>query len=277
MRIGIFAKTFPGSSPFEVLKAAAGAGYQSVQYNMACSGLGSLPDRISDDAADAVRDAARAAGVGIAAISATYNMIHPSLAIRQAGRRSFEAIASQADRIGSRLLTICTGSRDPDDQWRHHPDNGTDMAWSELLEEFGHLIAIANRFDIRIGVEPELANVVNSAQKARALLDAMGSARIRIVFDPANLFEQEGADERRRIIETAADLLADRIEIVHAKDRDAEGRFVTAGQGLIDYVHYFATLRRVGFDGDVITHGLDADEAAGVAEFLQSAWDARGP
>ena len=270
MRIGIFAKTFPGSSPLKVLKAAAEAGYQSVQYNMTCSGLSSLPDQISDNIADAVHRAAGVTGVQIAAISATYNMVHPSLAIRQAGRRSFAAIASQAVRIGSRLLTVCTGSRDPDDRWRHHPDNCTGLVWSELLKEFGYLIEIGDRFDIRIGVEPELANVVNSAHKARALIDTIGSARIKIVFDPANLFEQQGVNERRRIIETAADLLADRIEVAHAKDRDVEGRFATAGQGLIDYAHYFMALRRVGFDGDVITHGLDATEAAGVAEFLRS-------
>src|SRR4051812_48131786 len=146
MRIGIFAKTFPGSSPLEVFKAAAAAGYQSVQYNMACSGLSSLPDEISDDIADDVRSAWRETGIGIAAISATYNMIHPVLAIREAGRRSFEVIASQAGRMGSRFLTVCTGSCDPDDQWRHHPDNSTGVAWSELLKEFGFLIEIADRF-----------------------------------------------------------------------------------------------------------------------------------
>jgi sugar phosphate isomerase/epimerase len=273
MRIGIFAKTFPGCSPLKVLKAAAEAGYRSVQYKMTCSDLSPLPDQINDDVADAVHRASRATGVEIAAISATYNMIHPSPEIRQAGRRSFEAIASQAFRIGSRLLTVCTGTRDPDDQWRHHPDNSTGLAWSELLKEFSYLIEIADRFDIRIGVEPELANVVDSANKARALLDTIGSERIKIVFDPANLFERQGADERRRIIETAADLLADRIEIAHAKDRDADGCFATAGQGLIDYAHYFMTLRQVGFDGDVIAHGLDAPEAAEVAKFLRATFE----
>ncbi|MBB4227983.1 sugar phosphate isomerase/epimerase family protein [Rhizobium mongolense] len=273
MQIGIFAKTFPGSNPLDVLQAARDAGYRSVQYNMACSGLSSLPTEVSDDVAGAVAEASRQTGVTISAISATYNMIHPDLSVREAGRRSFEAIAAQAKRIGSQLLTVCTGSCDAEDQWRHHPDNETGAAWSEMIKEFRLLVQIADRYDIRIGVEPELANVINSAHKARTLLDTMASDRIVIVFDPANLFEQEEPDARRSIIETAVHLLEHRIEIAHAKDRNADGTFATAGKGVIDYPHYVAALRGAGFRGDIITHGLAANEAAGVSTFLNSVLD----
>lgn len=270
MRIGIFAKTFAGSTPYEVLTAARGAGFNSVQYNMACSGLSALPTEISDATADAVASASRETGISIAAISATYNMIHPDLATREAGRRSFEAIASQAVRMGSRLLTVCTGSCDAQDQWRHHPDNDTGAAWSEMLKEFRYLVQIAERYDVRIGVEPELANVINSAHKARTLIDTLGSDRIRIVFDPANLFEQAEAEKRNNIIETAVHLLEDRIEIAHAKDRNADGSFATAGKGVIDYPRYLSALRDAGFRGDLITHGLAASEAEDVSKFLRA-------
>jgi sugar phosphate isomerase/epimerase len=129
MRIGIFAKTFPGSTPGMVMQAAAEAGFQSVQYNMACSGLAALPEQISKDVAEAVNAASKASGTAIAAISATYNMIHPDMQIRQAGRKSFEVIAAKARMMGAQLLTVCSGSCDPEDQWRHHPDNAGAQAW----------------------------------------------------------------------------------------------------------------------------------------------------
>jgi sugar phosphate isomerase/epimerase len=66
----------------------------------------------------------------------------------------------------------------------------------------------------------------------------------------------------------AIDLLADRITMVHAKDRTADGEFTTAGAGVFDYRHILSRLRAVGFDGDLVTHGLNADEAPGVAAFL---------
>ena len=268
MRAGIFAKTFEGTTPDVVLAAARAAGYASVQYNFACSGLGALPESIPDHAVTAIRQASERTGVAVAAISATYNMIHPDIVTREAGRRSFAAIAAVAHRAGSNLLTVCTGSRDAADQWRDHPDNQGAEAWQEMIAEFGHLLAIAERHDIFIGVEPELANVINSAAQARRLIDTMANERIRIVLDPANLFEHEDAKTRDRIIDEAIDLLKDRIAIAHAKDRNADGSFATAGKGVIDYPRYVAALKRAGFDGDVITHGLSAAEAPGVAAFL---------
>ncbi|WP_296747186.1 sugar phosphate isomerase/epimerase [Mesorhizobium sp.] len=277
MRLGIFAKTFPGESPIGVLTAARDAGFASVQYNFACSGIGALPASIPDEAVKAINSASAETNVAIAAISATYNMIHPDLATREKGRRSFEAIAAVAREIGSDLLTVCTGSRDAADQWRDHPENQSSEAWAEMIAEFRHLVAVAERYDIYIGVEPELANVINSAHKARTLLDTMGTDRIRIVFDPANLFEVEDDDKRAAIIEEAVRLLEDSIAIAHAKDRNADGSFATAGKGVIDYPRYIASLKAAGFHGDLITHGLGAAEARGVASFLKTALGEKAP
>jgi len=271
MQLGIFAKTFAGTTPLEVLRAARGAGYDAVQYNMACSGLGSLPSSISEEAAEAVHTASAQTGVEIAAVSATYNMIHPDPAAREQGRRSFEAIAAAAHRMGARLLTVCTGSLDPHDQWRRHPDNADAAAWEDLCLEFSRVLAIADRHDVLIGVEPEPANVVSSARRARDIIDAMGSARIRIVLDPANLTESAPPEERAALIDAAVDLLHDRIALAHAKDRRDDGRVVAVGAGVIDFHHVLALLRRSGFRGALVAHGLAAHEATDVAVYLKAA------
>ena len=270
MKIGIFAKTFAGTSALAVLDAARAAGFAAAQYNMACSGLDALPVAIDGASAQAVRAAAKATGVGIAAVSATYNMIHPDLAERGKGRRAFAAIAASARAMGTRLVTICTGSRDARDQWRRHPDNAGGEAWRDMLAEFERLLVVAERCDIDIGVEPELVNVVNSADLARALIDEMRSERIKIVLDPANLFEVAAASERAALVEHAVDALSGHIALAHAKDRYADGRFAAAGQGVIDFAHFLTTLHRAGFDGAVVAHGLSADAAPGVARFLQA-------
>jgi sugar phosphate isomerase/epimerase len=274
MQLGIFAKTFDGAEPEPVLRQAAAAGYAAVQYNMACSGIGSLPVEVPDAAAAAVAAAAKANGIAIAAVSATYNMLHPNLAQRALGRAAFGAIAAKARAMGTNLVTLCTGSRDATDQWRHHPDNDTDGAWSEMLREFQVLLPIAERHHVILGVEPELANVVSSAAKARRLLDTLRSDRIKIVLDPANLFETEAARPSTEIIAEAVDLLAGSIVLAHAKDRKPDGGFTTAGTGVIDFARYVAGLRVSGFTGTIVTHGLAAREAPAVARFLQQQIDA---
>ena len=268
MKLGIFAKTFAGG-PLEVMRAARAAAYDCVQYNMACSGIGALPAEISDQVVANIRAASAETGVAVAALSATYNMIHPDRSKRLAGRESFRAMAARAQEMGTRLMTLCTGSADAEDQWRHHPDNGSAASWAEMMSEFQHLIAIAERHDLLLGIEPELANVIDGAGAARRLIAEAQSDRLRIVLDPANLAEVATPDARREIVAEAVDLLADRIVMAHAKDRHADGSFATAGQGVVDFPDFLARLKAAGFDGALVTHGLQAEEAPGVARFLR--------
>ena len=268
MRLGIFAKTFAGSDPALVLQAAGAAGFACVQYNMACSGLPALPDELTAADCSAVRQASLAAGVAISAVSGTYNMIHPDPAVRSLGLRRLEVLIAHAAGLGTRVVTLCTGSRDAADQWRHHPDNQTPAAWRDLLVEMGKAATIAENHGIRLGIEPELANVVDSATAARRLLAELQSPSLGIVLDPANLFEVEPLARQRDILSHAVDLLADRTLMTHAKDRDAQGGFVTAGQGVVDFPHFLGRLQAAGFDGDLVTHGLTAAEAPGVAAYL---------
>lgn len=268
MRIGIFAKTFAGNDPVDVLAAARDAGYQAVQYNMACSGLSSMPDAISDDAAAAVASAARQTGLAIAAVSGTTNMIHPDPGIRADGLRRLGIIIEAAGRLGTDMVTLCTGTRNAEDQWSGHPDNDTPEAWRDLLDAMEKTAGMAERHGVRLGIEPELANVVDSAERARELIDTIASPSLRVVLDPANLFETATPQRQRDLVEEAVQLLADRIAMAHAKDRDASGGFVAAGCGVIDFPHFALCLRDIGFEGDLVAHGLTADEAPAVAGFL---------
>ena len=129
--------------------------------------------------------------------------------------------------------------------------------------------SFAECYNVNLGIEPELANVVNSATKAKLLIDEMKSTRLKIIFDAANLFEVAPMEEQRAIISSSIDLLAPHIIMAHAKDRMPDGAFTVAGQGCLDYAHYIACLRSIGFDGALVTHGLAASDAMAVSQFLK--------
>ena len=266
MNVGIFAKTFPGTSPQAVLEATA-AGYDCVQYNMVRSGLGALPRAIEPDIADAVRRASHVTGVKIVAVSATYNMIDPAADRRDAGVAVSPPSPPRREGSARNSLPSAREAVTPRTSGGIIPTTGP-RAWSAMCDEFEALIQIAEHHDIHIGIEPEVANVVSSAPCARKLLDSLRSDRLRIVLDAANLLDREGPADRRRIIEEAVDLLADRITLAHAKDRNSDGSFAVVGRGIIDYPHYLATLERAGFTGSLVTHGLDAGDAPSIADFL---------
>jgi len=274
MRLGIFSKTFPGGEPQAVFAQVKAAGYSVVQHNMECCGLPSMPDEIPEGTAEAIRAAAAANGVEIAANSATYNMAHPDAAVRALGLSRLKLLASIARPMGTRMLTLCTGTLDPDNMWRRHPDNDSPEAWRLMLSSMEEAVAVAGEYDLELGVEPELANIVSSAERARRLINELQSPRIRIILDAANLFELGSLERQRAIVQAGIELLADRISIAHAKDRTPDGRFTTAGKGVVDYPHYLRCLTKAGFHGPLIAHGLSAAEAPGVARFLAQAYEA---
>jgi sugar phosphate isomerase/epimerase len=269
MQIGIFAKTFAGTAPDTVFASMREAGYDLCQYNMACSGLPAMPAEISAAKTDEFKLARNTYGVTIAALSATYNMIHPDQARRFHGGVQLEELAKFAKAMGIPMLTLCTGSRNPDDQWAHHPDNQSEEAQRDLGASMERAIKVAELHDLVLGIEPEHGNIINSAQAAHALLTDMESKRLKIILDPANLITAEAGIDQHSIIAEAMDLLGEHIVMAHAKDRDAAGKVVPAGRGIVDFTLFLAHLKSIGFKGPLITHGLEPEDAPGVLTFLK--------
>jgi sugar phosphate isomerase/epimerase len=269
MRLGVFAKTFTRLGAENVLSAVKESGFDCAQFNMACVGLSPLPEEIPNSVIDEIRLAEKTSGVAISAISATYNMIHPDLNVRRGGLIKLEVILKAAQSLGIELVTLCTGSCDPDDQWRHHPENQSEQSWRSLGREIEKAVLLAEKYQTNLGIEPELANVVNSAAAARRLLDETNSKYLKIIFDPVNLFESNEASQQTKIISQAVELLRDEIMMAHAKDRDSQRKIVAVGQGTVDFQHFIKCLNAIGFNGPLITHGLNASEAPGVSQYLK--------
>ena len=269
MRIGVFAKTFPGSEAAGVLTAVRDAGFAVTQFNLACAGLPSMPDVVPDNAIKAVATAAKSSNVDLVALSGTYNMAHPDKAVRDDGLRRLAVIIEAAAALAIPLVTLCTGTRNADDQWAHHPDNADPSAWADMAAEMAKALELAERHGVDLGIEPEQANIVTSADDAMRLIAEMGSKRLRIVLDPANLFEQASTEQARVIVAEAVERTAGHVAMAHAKDRFVDGRFATAGLGVVDFADFVSRLKASGFDGPLVTHGLSAAEAPGVARFLK--------
>jgi sugar phosphate isomerase/epimerase len=268
MQLGIFAKTFAGSDALPVLTAVRDNGFATTQFNLACVGLPSMPDIVPPEAIAAIRAASRETGVSLAALSGTYNMAHPDKSVRDKGLKQLRLVIETAAALEIPLVTLCTGTRNAEDQWAHHPDNADPLAWRDMAAEMGKALEIAERSDVNLGIEPEQANIVTSAADAMRLIGEMGSKRLGIVLDPANLFEKSAPDEASDIVDRAVDVSSGHVVMAHAKDRHADGSFATAGKGIVDFPRFVAGLRATGFDGPLVTHGLTAGEAPDVARFL---------
>jgi sugar phosphate isomerase/epimerase len=91
--------------------------------------------------------------------------------------------------------------------WRKHPDNNTAEAWRDMPEGMAKLAAIAEQYEVMIAFEPEQANVIDSAHKARELLATLQSANVKVLIDAANLLTVWNLPEQDRVLKEAFDLL----------------------------------------------------------------------
>src|ERR1041384_3264491 len=112
MRLGIFAKTFTRPTLEAVLDAVANHGLHCAQFNFACAGLPSLPERIDPALANKVRHEMEARRITMAAVSGTFNLIHPDQLVRREGLRRLAVLASTCQRLDTSVITLCSGTRD---------------------------------------------------------------------------------------------------------------------------------------------------------------------
>ena len=271
MRLGIFAKTFPRPTLEETLDAVRSHGFDCVQFNMACVGLPTLPELIDPGLCARIREAFAAQKIAIAAVSGTFNMIDPDPSKRRDGLARLPALAHACKSFGAPIITLCTGTRDPEDMWRRHPANDTPQAWQDLVASMREAVRIAEDTDVTLAFEPEVANVVDSAKKGRRLLDKVASPRLKVVMDAANLFHRGDLQRQREVMREAFALLGTDIVLAHAKDsnHDGEAGHEAAGKGLLDYDYYLSLLRSNGFDGPLVLHGLNETVVDECVAFLR--------
>jgi sugar phosphate isomerase/epimerase len=273
VRLGIFARTFARSSPEGVFDVLVGCGLGETQFNMSVAGLSPLPDEIAPALADRVRIAASGRQIALVAVSGTFNMIHPDEEVRRDGLRRLGVLAGACDRLGTSTVTLCTGTRDPQDMWRRHPDNARPEAWRDLLATMQEALETAEEHGVTLAFEPEAANVVDSAEKGRRLLDQMSSPRLKVVMDAANLFDARDPARRlsrsEEILEVAFELLGEDLILAHAKDVNRSGEVVAVGKGELNYDLYLMLLNEAGYGGPLVMHGLAEAEVEGSLAFLR--------
>ena len=259
MQLGIFAKTFDRPNLASCLQAVADAGIPATQFNLSVAGLPTLPDApVPNDVVDAIRAGADQAGVALAAISGTFNSAHPDPAHRQTYLARFPHLCAVARDLQIGIITLSSGSRDPQDMWRWHPDNTTPQAWADSRTTLQALAALAEDYGLTLAVEPEHSNVLATADQAITMLDQIGSPALKIIYDAANLLDPDGYDPAAAAAAITRDIatLGPHIALGHAKELIADRAPAAPGTGLLPWPLIVQTLHEAGFDGALVIHGL---------------------
>ncbi len=271
MQIGILLGTFSRPTLEARLDAVKACGLDCVQLSLDCVGLPAMPDEIAPELAGRIRRAAAARGITIASIQGTFNMSHPDAGHRETGLRRLRMLAGICQELSTSRIHICSGTRDRASMWRGHPDNNLPSAWQDMVVCMREAADIARQAGVVLGFEPEVNNVVDSAIKARRLLDEIGSPHLKVTMDAANLFHAGELPRMKEVLDEAFALVGKDVVMAHAKDLDHDGDagHKAAGEGKLDYDRYLYLLHAVGFKGPLFLHGLREAQVPGCVGFLR--------
>lgn len=235
-----------------------------------------IPAVIPPSALAAAEKASAKHSIPIEVINGTFNMAHPDEEVRTEGLRRLSILMDAANALGCGMISLCSGSGNPDHLWRPSPENTKKSAWDRMFPTMVRAAAEAEKKGITLAIESEASNVIQTPEAARRVMDEIGSDHLKMILDCANLFHEGTAhpDNVRDTIEHAFDLFGDDIVIAHGKDiREGDGiDFCGTGLGIVDFGFTAMMLEKYGYTGDMFLHGIyDEDYMTAAREFWENA------
>lgn len=271
MEIGVFSKTYETRDLRDTYRRMTGQGIYHTQFNLANAGLATLPEDIRDEDIEHIRKLTEEFRITIDAITGTFNMIDPDEEARGRGCGQLAVQCRIARELNIPVVSLCTGSKNPESKWKWHDDNLKRSSWDDLMRSTEAVLKYAEDNHVYLGVETEASNIINTPVRAREYLDTVGSPWLKIIMDGANLFRPWQVPDMRNVLAEGFDLLGGDIVLAHAKDFSLDGdlSFVAAGQGMLDFPYYIGLLEKSGYEGALIMHGLSEQQVPESMRFLE--------
>jgi sugar phosphate isomerase/epimerase len=285
LTIGVRAHDFGRLPPADLAAAIAASGVGCVQLALAkaLSGVPTDPAALGPAGAAAIRSALAGRGLAVAVLGCYVHPLHPDAAAREAGLARFEDHLRLAAAFGCRIVGTETGMALPPP---YAPVPAAPAKLAELAAVVRRLAAVAAASGSVVGIEPvaDPNHLIDSAAAARALLDAVGSPAVGIIFDPVNLVPSGGPGDQDAFLDACFAAFGADIVAVHAKDyrlepdaagRPAKSAALPAGSGELDWPGVFRRLAAAGKAGvPVLLENAGPADAPAAAARLRAAWKA---
>jgi len=272
MKTGICSSDFSIAPTEELFAKLESFGIETIQFHFgSVAQSGYVPDNaleippdIDGELVALVRRCADRHRVAIKAVNGIFNMAHPDESVRREGLRRLEGLAKAVSGLGCGYITLCSGTRNTLSPWDGHPDNGSAQAWDDMMQTVSAAVRTVEHFGLVLAVETEAGNIIDTPEKARLMMDSIGSPNLKMIMDCANLFHpgQARRENAREVMRHAFEVFGADVVIAHGKDI-CEGddiEFCATGEGIIDYPYFIQLLRKYHYAGDMFLHSI-FDEA----------------
>jgi sugar phosphate isomerase/epimerase len=213
MRYGCRAHDFGQCTADTLAARLAAKGVQSIQLapGKAICFAGDLATH-----AVSIGNALREHHIATAVVGCYINPIHPDMQMRNQSVETFFTHLECAHKLNGQLVGLETGT--PTADYSPTPLAHTEEAFQDMLCTMERLVERAESLPaLFIGIEAVHLHTVSNARKMNRLIRELGSARVRVIFDPVNLIDAATEIDQRSLFSEYIDLLHDRISVVHVK------------------------------------------------------------
>lgn len=233
MDVGVVSRSFPQLSNKEVAVLLAENGFKWTElcfsqtdsnywvYN-GRSDMSGLTNKKSQDIINVYRDN----GISVTSIGVFTNLMEPDHQELEKNLTYFERLMEIASiNDVPYVATECgfiPGKRGIN-------SDTYETAFGQFVETFKWLTRKADEYNVQLALEPCVLDIIPSAKRTADFIGQVGSDRLKVLLDPANLIANNSEEEM-------FEYLAPHIGYFHGKDRkvnDAKGRVI--GDGEIDW------------------------------------------
>ncbi len=198
--------------------------------------LPAAPESLTPGYAAYLRNVFAKNNVDIAVLGCYLNLAHPDPAELSKITDKYIAHLRFASLLGAGVVGTETGA--PNAEYKYCPECRSEEALQTFITNLRPVVAAAERFGVILAIEPVAKHIVWGPQRARKVLDEIGSPNLQIIFDPVNLLDMENYTRREEIFAETIDLLGKDIAMIHLKDFQVGEKELTSvgcGLGEMDY------------------------------------------
>ncbi len=172
----------------------------------------------------------------VAVLGCYLNLAHPDPEKLKEIQSRYYGSIRVASLLGASVVGTETGA--PNAQYKMDENTHSKEALETFIKGLAPVVECAEKYGVSMAIEPVWKHIVCTPERARIVLDAIGSRNLRIIFDPVNLLYPGNLNEREELFERTLNLLGDDIAVIHLKDYVPEGndlKSIAAGTGEMDY------------------------------------------
>ncbi len=182
---------------------------------------------------------------------------------RRSGIAGMVALVRIGAQVSAPSVYVRPGGHNPNGHWFAHPENHSPRTFDLIVDSLRQVMRVAETEGVPVAVEGHVLSALDTPQRVRDLLDAVGSPMLKFNFDPVNFIGTvQDAHHTTRVVDALAALMEREIIVAHAKDcRIADALVlhieeVVPGTGTLDYAAFMRHFQRLCPDGYFIIEHL---------------------